>query len=442
MSTAVLDVTADDLLDVPSLSAKQLASVRQARARINVWSGAIRSGKTVASLLRWLMYVRNAPLGGRLVMVGRTKDTINRNVFAVLQDPLIFGVLADEVKYTPGANVAYIFGRIVDVIGANDARSESRLRGMTCAGAYVDEATLLPKEFWTQLLGRMSVTGAMLFATTNPDQPAHWLRRDFILRARELGLRHWHFTLDDNPSLSVQYREAIKREFVGLFFRRFVLGHWVAAEGAIFDMFDEERHVVPLSRVPLIERYLAVGLDYGTSNPFAAILLGIGADRRMYALDEYRYDSRQHHRAKTDAEYSADLRAWLEQVERPGAGRLDDRGDPMPIRGVRPEYICVDPSAASFVIQLQQDGMNPTRARNDVLSGIRNVASLLATDRFRVVDKCKGLIDEFPGYSWDDKKAAEGHDQPIKAADHSLDGLRYGVHTTEALWRPFLLEAA
>lgn len=441
MTAAVLDVdvSGDGLRGAPPLSPAQIASVRQSRARINLWTGAIRAGKTVASLLRWLLYVRNAPPGGRLVVVGRTKDTINRNLFAVLTDPALFGPMAYEVHYTPGANVAYIFGRIIDIIGAHDARSESRLRGMTCAGAYVDEATLVPNEFWTQLLGRMSVPGAMLFATTNPDNPAHWLRKDFLLRPRDVRLRHWHFTLDDNPSLDPEFKAAIKAQFVGLWFRRFVLGHWVAAEGAIYDMWDEQRHVV--DELPLIDRWISCGVDYGTSNPFAAIALGLGVDRRLYVASEYRYDSRQAHRSKTDAEYSEALRGWLNDIELPGAGTFDEHTRLWrPLRGITPEWTCVDPSAASFVTQLHRDGLLPTKARNNVLDGIRNVASLLATYRLLVHSSCKALIAEIPGYSWDDKKAKEGEDVPIKADDHSCDALRYGVHTTEAAWRPYLLQ--
>jgi PBSX family phage terminase large subunit len=436
--TAGLDL-ADEIRGAPALSPKQLASVRQSRARVNVWTGAIRSGKTVASLLRWVMYVRTAPRGGRLVMVGRTKDTIARNLFAVLQDPAIFGPIADEIHYTPGSTTAHIFGRVIDIIGAHDARAEHRLRGMTCAGAYVDEATLVPKEFWTQLLGRMSVPGAKLFATTNPDNPAHWLRKDFLLRARVLGLRHWHFVLDDNPALAESFKRSIRAEFVGLWYRRFVLGHWVAAEGAIFDMWDERRHVV--RALPLIERWISLGIDYGTSNPFAAVLLGLGVDRRLYATNEYRYDARQAHRSKTDAEYSEALRAWLSSVEIPGAGTIDERtGLLIPRQGVSPEWTCVDPSAASFVTQLDRDGLTPIKARNNVLDGIRNVASLFAHHRLLVHESCEALIAEIPGYSWDDEKAKKGLDEPIKADDHSCDALRYGVHTSEAAWRPYVLQ--
>jgi PBSX family phage terminase large subunit len=428
---------------VPRLSTKQIDSIRQSRAPLNVWTGAIRSGKTVASLLRWMMYIRTAPTGGRLVMVGKTKDTINRNVFSVLKDERIFGALAKEVHYTPGANLAVILGRQVDIIGAHNVDSEERLRGLTCVGAYVDEATLLPENFWVQLLGRLSVDGAKLFATTNPDNPAHYLRRDYLLRADNpaMGLRHWHFTIDDNPALSAAKKAAYKAQFTGLFFKRFILGQWVAAEGAVFDMWDEESHVIPRQRLPMIDRWISAGVDYGTTNPFAGLMVGLGVDNKLYVTDEYRYDSRQHHRQKTDRQYAEALRGWLGNIEVPHAAVVDTlTGERIDRRGVEPEFVCVDPSAASFIRELVDEGtLLPTKARNAVLDGIRTVSSLLALHRLYVVDTCKALINEFPGYAWDDKKAKEGHDVPIKLDDHSLDALRYAVHTTEGAWRPHVM---
>jgi PBSX family phage terminase large subunit len=428
---------------MPTLSPKQIASIRQARAPLNLWSGAIRSGKTVASLLRWVLYIRNAPLGGRLVMVGKTKDTLNRNVFSVLQDEAIFGPLAREVKYTPGSNVAYILGRVIDVIGAHNVDSESRLRGLTCVGAYVDEATLLPENFFVQLLGRLSVDGAQLFMTTNPDNPGHYLRRDYMARADnpDVGLRHWHFTIDDNPVLSVAKKAAYKAQFTGLFYKRFILGMWVAAEGAIYDMWDEEHHVIPRSKLPLIDRWISTGIDYGTSNPFAGLLIGLGVDNRLYVTDEYRYDSRVHHRQKSDVAYAEAITGWLDGIEYPGNTVVDQMtGQTIVRRGITPEFVCVDPSAASFIRQLSDEGrFTPTKARNSVIDGIRTVASLLSLNRLYVVDSCKGLINEMGGYSWDDKEAKLGIDKPIKIDDHSIDALRYGIYTTEAAWRPHVM---
>lgn len=404
------------------LSPKQEVSIAHSTARICVWSGAVRSGKTIASLLRWLIYVANAPRGGQLIVGGKTFDTVARNVFGPLMDPAITGPAARLVKYTRGAPTATIFGRVVEIVTANDARAENRLRGMTCAGAYVDEATLVPEAYWTQLLARLSVPGAQLFATTNPDNPSHWLRQKFLLRAGELNLRHWHFTLDDNHSLDLAYVASLKQEYVGLWFKRFIEGLWVVAEGAVYDMWDPDRHVVDL--LPPMWRWIAVGVDVGTTNPFDAVLLGVAGDT-VYAASEWRHDSKVARRSLTDEEYSARLRGWLGGYQAVGASQA----------GVWPEMVAVDPSAASFMQQLFRDGWSPTPADNGVLDGIRTVSSLLGANRLRVHRSCKHLIDEFAGYAWDDKKAQRGIDAPIKVDDHALDALRYAVKTSEYSWR-------
>lgn len=150
------------------LSPKQERSIAESNARLNIWQGAIRSGKTIA----WLAFVANAPRGGSLVIVGKTADTISRNVFDPLMDPAISGPLAARISYTRGAPTATILGRKVEIISCADARAETRLRGMTCAGVYVDEITLLERPFWDMLPSRLSVPGAKLFGSTNPDSPA------------------------------------------------------------------------------------------------------------------------------------------------------------------------------------------------------------------------------------------------------------------------------
>lgn len=413
-------------LDTLGLSPKQLDYVARSNARINIASGSIRAGKTISTLLRWLLYVATAPIGGELAVIAKTTNTAASNVFIPLQDPNLFGALAQHVHYTRGAPTAVILGRQIRVIGANDARAEERLRGMTCAGALVDEATLVPQPFWTQLLGRMSVPGAKLFASTNPGSPAHWLKRDFIDRRDELGIRYWHYTLEDNPSLADDYKNSIKAEFVGLWYRRFVLGEWIAAEGAIFDTWDEERHVV--DTIPSIHRWVAAGVDYGTSNPFHAVILGLGVDRRLYATSEWRYDGRHQRRQLTDAEYSERVRGWLADIPRIGP--------------VRPQFVAVDPSAASFIAQLHRDKLTPTAANNAVLDGVRTMSSLLAAGKLLVHSSCRSLIAEIPGYSWDDKAAEKGEDKPIKVADHGIDALRYAIFTTRPLWQRHLALAA
>ncbi len=345
-----------------------------------------------------------------------------------LQDRALFGPLARHIVHTRGATTATILGRTVHLIGAADARAEGRLRGLTAQLAYVDEATLVPEGFWTQLLARLSVPGARLYATTNPDSPRHWLKTQYLDRVGELNLRAWHFRLSDNPSLSAEYVADLAAEYVGLWRRRMIDGAWCVAEGAIYDMWDQARHVV--TDLPDMRRY-HVGIDYGTTNPFAAVLLGEGVDGRLYVAAEWRHDSRATHRSMTDAQYSAAVREWLAEWSHPSAGPDD--------QGVTPEWTFIDPSAKSFLTQLWQDGYpGIARASNEVASGIRSVSSLLAAGRLLVHESCEGLLDELPGYSWDPKATARGEDAPLKVDDHSCDALRYVIHSTAHEWRHLL----
>ena len=413
------------------LSPKQRHSILQSTARINLWTGAIRSGKTVSSLIRWLQYVANeAPQSGELFMVGQTLQTLERNLLGPLQDPTIFGPLAAFTHHTPGASVAIIMGRRVALIGATDVKAFRRIRGATGAGAYVDEVSLLPKGFMTELLGRLSLAGAKLFGTTNPDGPAHWLKRDYIDRARELGLYHATFTLDDNPSLDPEYVQAIKAEHTGLWYQRLILGRWVAAEGVVYDMWNPDTQVIDY--LPRMDRWVSLGVDYGTTNPLDAVTIGRGRDRdgvtRLFVGGEWRHDPRQAKVRLTDAQHSRNVREFLQQHPRGG----DDPGE-----GVVPQFMCVDPSAASFIEQLLHDRVGAvTPAVNDVLDGIRTVSSLLGADRLRVHSSCRALIEELASYSWDDRATEKGEDKPMKVADHAVDALRYAVHTTQSVWRP------
>jgi PBSX family phage terminase large subunit len=417
-------VTGIDIRGLP-LSEKQIEYVCESDFFVNLAEGAIRSGKTASGLLRWLMYLADpkTPKSGDLVVTAKTYDTAVRNIFNPLRDPVLFGPLAKATSYTRGAPTATILGTQVEVITFNDERSENRLRGMTCRGAYVDEWSLMPRSFHEQLLGRCSVDGSQIFGNTNPDNPRHWLMTEGIERARPGGdlAGDWYvlkFLLDDNPVLSQKVKDRYRRQYRGLYYRRNILGEWCIAEGTVYESWDPARHVV--KTLPGITRWISLGVDYGTVNPFAGLLLGVGVDGHLYLAREWRWDSKREQRSLTDAEYSARLRGWL--------GKL----------GVTPDWICVDPSAASFSTQLFRDGLLPTNADNDVLDGIRLVASLLAEGLLYVHESCTGWIEEIPGYVWDEKAALLGEDKPVKVGDHSLDAGRYAIKTPEVLWRPLV----
>jgi PBSX family phage terminase large subunit len=409
------------------MSPKQIVSLLDAEARINVWHGAIRSGKTFASIVAFLMAVAVAPPSGLIVIAGRTLDTIGRNIMEPLTDDGVIGKLVGKhVRWTSGATTAVIFGRVIHLVGANDRKAEGRIRGATVCLAYVDEATLVPPDFFKQLLGRMSVKGARLFATTNPDNPSHWLRKEYLMRQSELNLRHWQFGLIDNPSLDDDYVNSLKAEYTGLWYKRFILGNWVQSEGAVYEMWDEDTMVVDV--LPQMTKWLSVGIDYGTTNPFAALTLGLGTDKRLYLAREWRWDSKLQKRQLTDVEYSRRVREFIGQHPVPGTD----------LKGIRPDWWVLDPSAASFRTQLYEDGVISRLADNAVKPGINTFGSLLATDRLKVHRSCKGFIDEVPGYSWDSSASDKGQDEPVKADDHSLDAGRYAVFTTRPVWGTLL----
>lgn len=422
-------------LDSLPLSRKQAVSIVEAlRApQLALWTGAVAAGKTVASLIAFLIAVARAPDSGLIVMAGWTLQSIERNLLDPLQDERLFGLLAAQVHHTTGSGTATILGRTVHLIGASDARAEARIRGATISLAYLDEATLVPETFWVMMLSRLRTPESRMLATTNPASQRHWLKTGYIDRATEVGMRTWHFTLEDNPYLSAEFVARLKRQYVGLWYKRYILGRWISAEGVVFDMFDPERHVVDV--LPVMKRWIGCGVDHGTVNPFAAIVLGLGIDRKLYAVAEWYWDSRARQRQLSDVQYSAKLREFFGSVRHPGSQ----------LYGIRPERLVVDPSAANFIRQIHNDrqlfdgGVNVMGADNAVLDGIRLVSSLLSSDRLYVHASCKNLIDQKTSYSWDPAAAARGEDKPKKENDHAVDSERYVCATTRSVWRNLIL---
>jgi len=381
---------------------KQKDSIVGSRRRLNIWEGSVRSGKTVASILSWLYFMCVGPVG-ELMMVGRTERTLKRNVL----DPILDYLGSAECRVIQGSGEAWIMGRRVYLAGANDARSEMKIRGVTLAGAYGDEITTWPESFWTMLLSRMSIPGAKFYGTTNPDSPYHWLKTDYLDRRNELDMGVWHFTIDDNPYLDPKYVESLKAEYTGLWYQRYVLGLWVLAEGVVYDMWREDKHVWEKPLYLAQEYYLSV--DYGTGNPTVFGLFGVNGEQ-SWMEQEYYYDASRSGRQKTDSEYVTDLRYFL--------------GD------IRPKAILVDPSAASFKTQLRRAGYPMVQdANNDVVDGIRTQATLLGAGKYHVCRNCKETIREYGGYVWDAKAQEKGQDRPMKQSDHTKDAERYFLQT-------------
>ena len=107
---------------------KQAKSVIDSTARINIWHGPVRSGKTVGANWRWMYGIGQAvklKIPGDFLMFGKTERTLKRNIL----DPLAEFMGPDRFRYNKGEGECFIWGRRVHIVGANDERSEGKIRG-------------------------------------------------------------------------------------------------------------------------------------------------------------------------------------------------------------------------------------------------------------------------------------------------------------------------
>jgi PBSX family phage terminase large subunit len=384
------------------ISDKQRDYILNSDARLNIAVGSVRSGKTFAGNIRITRAMREAKPGDGM-MLGVSRESLQRNVVKPLCDWLC---IPAPTSKAPSMN---LWGRHVYLVGAPDERAQDKITGSTLAWALIDELTLMPYGLFKMLQSRLSVAGAQLFATTNPDSPFHWVKRELIDNP-ELSIKVWNFNLDDNPALDPEFVENIKKEYTGIWYQRYIEGKWVLAEGAIYPFFDPDIHVI--NHPPTYAKEYIVGVDYGTTNPCVFVLIGIDRTQfpNIWCEKEYVYDSAQTSRQKSDSEYVDDLASF--------------------INGYNVKAIYVDPSATSFKVECRKQGISQIfDAENDVLNGIRYQYKLMLNGTYKVCKNCTRTIEEYGNYLWNKKAAENGKEEPLKRHDHTKDAERYALFT-------------
>nr|DAI40728.1 MAG TPA: large terminase [Caudoviricetes sp.] len=377
-----------------------------------ICDGAVRSGKTSVMSLSFFLWGMANFDGRSFVLCGKSVGAVERNIVTPLlsivylkQNFNIRYNRADHVivaKRGKRENRFYLFG-------GKDESSAALIQGITLAGVLLDEVALMPRSFVEQALARCSVSGAKLWFNCNPEGPEHWFRKEWILKAAHHKALHLHFTMDDNPALDDATRERYRTMYSGVFYERFVLGNWVMSEGLVYDMFDTTENEYCQEDAPPSLRFSgtrAIACDYGTSNPTVFLDIYDYGDK-FYVDREYRWDSREEGRQKTDEEYVDDIQKFM---------------------GENQCTIIVDPSAASFIAALRRRGLYVLAADNDVLSGIRKTASLIKQRRILINTQCSPLIGEIGTYLYDKKNGQNGEDRVVKERDHGPDALRYFVN--------------
>lgn len=372
--------------------------------RINILEGSVRSGKTWISLVLWAFWVKTMPEGAGVfyLMSARSLTTLKRNCLLPLQDL----VGTNNFSFSISAKEGKLFGRSILLEGANDAQAETKIRGVTLQGAYCDELTKMQEDFFAMLLSRLSLPGAKLFATTNPDAPGHWLKERYIDRKDELNLLDVKFLLEDNTTLPGDYIDSIKKEYTGIYFQRFILGEWTLAEGLIYPMYIDALGEPPKAEPDAV----AISIDYGTMNAFAAGFWEKHG-KIWYMSREYYYSGRDKGEQKTDEDYGRDIDSFTEGYGTPS----------------KKLKVIIDPSAASFIALLRRRGKyHVLPANNDVINGIRDTAACMQQGAIKISPKCKKWVTEVQGYVWDDSTS---DDKPVKENDHHMDQTRYFVKT-------------
>lgn len=395
------------------LAPKQLEFIMNSTSHWNLAHGSVRSGKTVGTLFRFMQAVEHCP-DSQIWMVGKSADTIYHNAIRLLLESDQLSMFRPFCTWQSGKRQLKFRDKTISTLGAKDEGAIGVFQGKTFSLVYCDEMTLYPDSIIDMIDTRLSNPHSMGFASMNPSHPEHKIKQ-WIDKA-DAGDKNYyslHFTLEDNPYVDEDYKSRIRNSVSGLFYKRNYLGLWCMAEGAIFDFFDRQVHVV--RRPPAAAEYWVAGIDYGTVNPFVCLLIGISTGKytqtgkRIWVEKEYYWDPKQQERQKVNSEFADDVQAFLE---------------PYAVKA-----IYIDPSAEAFQLELRRRGMHTVHANNDVENGIQMMTSEMAKGNLYVLEECKNTIREIETYLWDPKAALRGDDEPMKKNDHTVDALRYVIAT-------------
>jgi PBSX family phage terminase large subunit len=307
--------------------------------------------------------------------------------------------------------------------GVNDARAESKIRGMTLQGAYCDELTLFTEDFFAMLLSRLSVAGAKLFATTNPDNPHHWVKVKYMDRQDELDMLILKFLIDDNLFLDPEYVENLKKEYTGVFYDRFIRGLWISAEGVIYRKFADNPEPFIIDEVPPVI-FSTIGIDFGGTGSAQAFNC-TGFTKGLHdviTLDEYYtkdpIDPDVLNKAVVDF-----VRAQIAKGY-PVREIYADSAEQVLIRGIRNAL-----AKAGIGIQVSN------AIKGEINDRIRFYCLLMGAGRYKVMWHCVHTIDAFSSAVWDSKQL---EDVRLDDGTTNIDSLDSQEYSTEKLQKQII----
>lgn len=393
-----------------------------------ILDGSIRAGKSLPESVSFIDWGMATYSGENLGMAGKTMGALRRNVIGPLKRVLPGrGYKVHDLRSAEEPHLQISKGRRTNyfyLFGGNNEKSQDPVLGFTGGGFYFDQVELMPKSFVETAEGRCSLDEAKLWYNCNPQGANHWFYQEYLLKLREKRLLHLHFLMDDNLSLSARTRERYERRWPksSVFYKRNILGLWVAAEGRVFSFFSTDPvDGFVVDQVPDHFIEYIVPLDYGISNPFIASLWGLSAGV-WYILKEFNWDSLKEGRQKSNPDYIEDMVRLINWAGKP----------------VFPKKIFVPPEENGFIRDLKKAGQTRRNitgvnsAENAIMPGIEDVTTLLSLGKLKLYKPgCPVTINGLNDLLWDSKLQSQGKDMYIKggsgAADHPCDMTRYGA---------------
>lgn len=391
------------------LSDKQTAFLAGCDHRWNIKTGATGSGKS------WLDYAVVIPQRllamrgeGAAVILGNTQGTANRNILEPMRE-----IWGEALVGTIGSdNAAKLFGRRVYVLGADNKKHVARIQGMTIEYAYGDEITTWAEAVFQMLKSRLRCSHSHFDGTCNPDAPQHWFKA-FLDSGADIYCQA--STIFDNPFLPKEFVENLCKEYEGtVYYNRFILGQWVAAEGVIYRHFADapERFIVE-DVDPRRIRYTVIGVDFGGgTSAHAFCCMGFTTRGELIVLDEYREQA-----ALTPNKLAADFVDFVRRCKARWivADVWCDSAEQTLINGLR-----ATAATAGVGVNIGNAMKRPINDR------IRATCILMGAGRFFVARDCKATIDALKSALWDSKHVTEDVrlDDGTTNID-SLDALEY-----------------
>lgn len=331
-------------------SDKQKACLRTPSRTWNIWCGAVRSGKSFATIMQIPIKI-GKHYDEPCLIVAKTLAMVEKNILQVLRKKYTDRFIGFIRSTADGRRVVDIFGKEIDCVGANDARSAAKIHGTEYGYVYGDEMVLWDEAFFTMLQSRLSLEDSELDGTCNPENPSHYLKQ--FMDSPTFDGNCFTFTLYDNPYLPKHYVERLENEYRGtVYYDRYILGKWTSSEGAVFPLFKRDRHYITPDKYAQLfgedmrkVRYCIVGGDGGTTNDATTLVpLLIFDDGRAAVADIF------YHNPKADGQLSnAELVPLMEQWYNDLINKYAlNRG------GVR-FYTAVDCAAADLVLTMRKN---------------------------------------------------------------------------------------